>query len=286
MTWLLFTLMFVVCQVAFLMLFKHISRDTKSTGALVVAVQIIAAVSVLVLMPAFPIKFSTYWLTYVLMAVAYILYAVHDRVDAVTRKNLDISVDTTIQQVYRLLFLATGILFLHRSFRWLALVGALIIVGANMFLMFDKGKFRLNRYVFLKLLSVVAFTAALTIESSRSGEFNLPFFVFMSFAVPATYLLIAQQATPKTLIAEIRRPVWPLILTCGVVQGLSAFAFLRALQFGQYFVEVSAISAVYVILAVVLAFVFLKEREHRVKKIVAGVLVVCGLVMIALARLL
>ncbi|MDR0462007.1 MAG: EamA family transporter [Christensenellaceae bacterium] len=280
--WLIFTLVFVLAQIAFLQFFKVAIKDSKNVGAFTVLVQVVASLSILVLCPFFGWAWPRGWLVWVLLLVSLGLYAVNDRLDATVRKNIDISVDAMVQQVYRIFFLVMGIAFLGRSFVWLKLLGCVIIIFANVFLLFDKGKFKINRYVLLKVLSALIFAAAFTLDTYNSPEFNLPFFVFVSFAVPACCLMLTRQATFRGLVTEVKRKQWPIIVACGVCNGLSAFAILRAYQFYQHFVEVAAVSASYVILNVLLATVFLRERGNLVQKFIAGAVIVGSIVMIAL----
>jgi drug/metabolite transporter (DMT)-like permease len=289
--WLFCTLVFVVGQVAFLQFFKRATRETADgfgprLGALAVAVQLVSALAMVFFMPFFDWVWPSGWLVWVLLAIAFLLYAINDRMDATTRKNLDISADTLIQQVYRIFFFAFGIFFLGRAFTWAKLIGGVLIVFANMFLLFERGKFRFNRYVLLKVLSAVIFAAAFTIDTFNSPEFNLPFYVFLSFGAPALYLtacgLVARRAgaTPIGIVNEFRRRGW-WILAAGVSQGLASLGILRAYQFFDRFVEVAAISGVYVLLNAVFAFVFLRERAAKWQKAAAAAVIAGAIVLIA-----
>jgi len=281
-SWLIYTIIFIVFQITFLQTFKYATKNTKNIGALTVTVQLISAVSILVLIPFFEWALPTNWLTWLLLGISLLLYAINDRLDATTRKNLDISVDTMLHQVYRIFFLFAGIIFLGRTFIWLKLAGAILIVCANIFLLSDKGKFKFNKYVLLKVLSALFFAAAFTLETYNSASFNLAFFVFLSFSIPAIFLMIGRQATPRTLLSEIKRKEWWVILICGISQSLMCFAILRAYQFQDYFIEVATISAAYVILNVFFAYFILKERSNLLKKICVAIAIVGLITMMVL----
>jgi len=276
-SWLIYTIIFIVFQIIFLQTFKYATRNSKNIGAFAVLVQLISAFSILLFIPLFPWTIPTHWLTWVLVGISLLLFAVNDRLDATTRKNLDITTDVMLHQWYRILFLFAGIIFLGRAFIPLRLVGALVIVGANIFLLFEKGKFQFNRYVLLKILSVMFFTAGFTLDVYTSAEFNLPFFVFISFFMPAIYLMIARQATPRSLYKEFSRKEWWVILVCGIAQSIFVFSILRAYQFRNYFVEVASISAVYVILNVIFAYFFLKEKSSPIKKFIISMIIVSAI---------
>jgi drug/metabolite transporter (DMT)-like permease len=280
--WAVWTIIFVVAQVAFLQLFKFATRNSRDLGNLTVAVQLITAVSILIFIPFFPWLFPFDFWNWFLLVVSFLFYAINDRLDATTRKNLDISVDTMLHQTYRIFFLAFGILFLQRPFVWLKLMGALIIVAANLLLFFERGKFRFNKYVWLKILSSFIFAAAFAIDNYHSMSFNLPFFVFLSFICPAVYLMLARQATPRGIMREIRRREWWAIVVAGIVQGIMTLAILRAYQFHDKLIEVAVVSSVFVILNVFAAVLFLGERRGLVRKFAAGAIIVGSIVFVIL----
>jgi drug/metabolite transporter (DMT)-like permease len=298
-SWIFYVVIFVIAQIVFLQTFKYVAKDSKSIGALTVLVQVISAVTsavmILVLLPlsgsvpAFGWQWpGGDWVPWVLLAISFVLFAVNDRLDATTRKNMDITVDTMLHQVYRLLFFPMLIIILSVPFRWPALVGGIIIVLANMWLAFDKSKFKFNKYVWLKLLSVVFFAAALTtqLESLNSGDFNIPFFAVLSFGVPALMLAGVRQATPFSVVKEMRRKEWWIILICGVAQALFCICLYVFLTLDRAeSINANAISAVYVLLNVVFAYIFLKERNNLLKKIIAAIIIVAAVVMIVTAPL-
>jgi len=228
------------------------------------------------------------WLPWVLLGISFVLFAVNDRLDATTRKNMDITVDTMLHQVYRILFFPMLILIVGAPFRWPALLGGVIIVLVNMWLVFDKEKFKFNKFVWIKLLSVVFFAAALTTQlwSLDSGDFNIPFFTVLSFGIPALMLAGVKQATPFSVVKEMRRKEWWVILICGVSQALFCLCLYVFLTLDRAAsINANAISAVYVLLNVVFAYIFLKERSKLLKKSVAAVIIVLAVVMIVTSPL-
>ena len=290
-SWVFYVCLFIVAQIVFLQTFKYATRNTKSIGALTVLIQVIGAASIILLAPFFKWTWpsgSNMWLPWLLLGISFILFAVNDRLDATARKHLDISVDAMLHQSYRILFIPMLIFFIGVfTFAWSALLGGVIIVLMNMFLFFQKGKLRFNKYVWLKLLSVLFFVAALTtqLKSLTDGDFNVPFFSMLSLAIPALILLGARQATPRTLINEVKRKEWPALLICGITQGLVVFSLYMYMALARpagELVTAHAISAVYVLLNVVFAYIFLKERNNLLKKSICAVVIVACLVMIAL----
>ena len=174
------------------------------------------------------------------------------------------------------------------QFSWSVLVGAMVIVLANMFLLWEKGKFQFNKWVWLKLLGCVAFAAAVLMQMRAAADFNIAFFAFLSLIIPAILLLAFRQTTPKAVINEVRQSKkWWLIVICGVALGLEVFLFagINASTFfsrNDYGAQANAMFAAYVLLNVVFAYIFLKERKNLVKKSIAAAVIVACLVIIAL----
>ena len=289
MSWIFWTALWVIAQLTFLQTFKAASRKTTGAAHLIVACQIIGAVFILAFSPfldwIWPSSVETV-LLWGLLAGSFVLFAVSDRISASTRKNLDISTDSMIHQTYRLLFFPTVILVLGWSFSWSTLVGALGIVLANMVLLFEKGKFQFNKWVWLKLIGCVFFTAACVMQIRAAADFNIAFFAFLSLIVPAVILLASRQTTPKAVVNELRSSNWWLIALCGIALSLEIFIFtgINGGHFfpGKYFAQANAIFAIYVLLNVIFAYIFLKERKHLVKKSIAAAVIVACLIIIAL----
>ena len=287
--WPVFAVLYIFTYIAFLQLFKVATKNTTNIGALAVVVNIIAAVSILVLSPFFDWKWEADWLTWFLLALAFTLYAVNDFLDAVSRKNLEITTDVTIHQTYRIWFFILLIFLLSNPFSWIKFLGGIIIVAVNMFLFYDKDKFKFNKFVVLKFISAAIFAVALSLEVRSAAHFNVPFLMFMSFGVSAIYMaagiLITKRATPKSFIKEIARRQWWIILLCGLLVGLSGFAFV----YGQTLarengkgIEFTSVTAAYVVLNVFFAYFFLKERSDLFKKIIAACIIICSIAIIAL----
>jgi len=289
--WLVYLVLFVVSQIVFLQTFKVIARNSKSIGALTVLVELVSVGACLILIPFDAWRWPTgsEWWMWVLLGVSFVLYAVNDRLDATTRKNLDITVDTMMHQSYRILFFPLFLLMaticwgFTPKFWWSAIIGGTIIVIANMFLIYERGTFRFNKFVLLKMLSVLFFTFAFTFQIFAVSSFNVPFFGIMSFGIPALILLSMRQATPKSVVEEVRRKEWGLILICGVAQAvfMISILILMSKNFGADKVQVNAISAVYVLLNVVFAYIFLRERSNLVRKSVIACVIVACMVLIA-----
>jgi uncharacterized membrane protein len=290
-SWVTYVVIFIIGQVVFLQTFKYVAKDSKHIGALTVLVQIISALTAIVFMcfsflPLLAWRWpsGSQWWMWLLLFLSFILFAVNDRLDATCRKNLDISVDTMLHQIYRLMFFPMLILLLGVPFRWASLIGGIVIVFMNMLLIMERGKFKMDKYVILKLISVTFFAAALTAQlRSVDGGFGIPFVVFLSFGVPALMLSGVKQATPKTIYNEFKRKEWWLIIICGITQAamtVTLYIFMTYPRADR--IMINSFSAATVLLTTVFAIIFLKERKNLAVKIIASTVIVGALVFMAI----
>jgi uncharacterized membrane protein len=194
-----------------------------------------------------------------------------------------------LHQIYRLLFFPMLILFIPQvSFAWTSLIGGMVIVFANMALIFEKGKFKFDKYVVIKLISIVVFVVALTAQlRSVDDGFSIPFVVFLSFGVPALMLSGVKQATPKTIWGEIKRKDWWVVVICGIMQAVMTICLYVFMTYrGTDRVMVNSFSAVTVLLTTIFAIIFLKERKNLAVKIIASIVIVAAMVLMAASSLL
>lgn len=74
-----------------------------------------------------------------------------------------------------------GITVFKESFVLTKILGAGLILFANIFLFYEKGKLKLNKYAWLGVLSKLFFSIAVSVDIGISNQFNLPFILCSLF---------------------------------------------------------------------------------------------------------
>lgn len=280
-TWQLNLSLFIVFAVIFFQFYKIAVKNVKREGVATILLQSIAGLSILLLLPLFPLTFPTGIKTYLLLTTACVFYAVNDRLQTTIRKNLQVSVYSILNQLTQVFLIIFGILLFKEPFVLSKIIGAALILGANVYLFYKKGKFEFNKYVLFALFSSLVLAVAMSIDIGISKQFNLPFYIMFTLIVPALIIAVVEKISLKEVRQEfIKSKERKYYIITGLSWGLLIFFMLRAYRFGKV-TTVTPLSSTTVFLNVVIAFLFLNEKKDIYKKIVAALLVILGIYLTA-----
>lgn len=268
---------FYIFNVLFFQCYKLAVRKVKRDGGATIALQTIAGVSVLLLVPFFPIIWPSSTSIFLLLLASSVFYAINDRMQTTARKHLEVSTYTIIGQLAVVFVMLYGITIFRDQVSLAALLGAVLVVFANVMIFYHRQKraVKVNKYVIVGMLAVAAFATALVIDVGIIDHFNLPIYISLTLLIPAVMVACAGRITPKQVMQEFNTNA-RLFLITGVTWALGIFFSLRSFQLGEVS-TVIVLQAVAVILNVLAAYIFLKERSKVKRKLTAAVLIVFGI---------
>ncbi len=276
-SWQFNLLAYLFFSVIFMQFYKLAVRDVKRDGVATILLQFLGGFSILLLAPLYPFILPSNPRFYLFLAAVCVFYALNDRLQTSVRKNLPVSVFTILDQLMRFFLIVFGVFIFKEPIILLKILGALLILGANIFLFYEKGKLKLNKYVWLGVLANFILATAISIDIGVSGQFNLPFYIMFTLVVPALLIMVIEKIKWQEVITEFKTSDnRKHYLITGLSWGLLIFFMLRAYRFGQV-VTVTTLAATSVLINVILAYLFLKERGRIGKKIIAAVLVIVGI---------
>ena len=275
-TWQFNVVCYLIGVVIFFQFYKLAVKNAQRDGAATVLLQTIAGVSVLLLFPFLPIKFPSDIKPYLLLFLASIFYGINDRLQTTSRKHLEVSVFSILGQLSTVFLILIGLAIFKESFVLTKVLGAGLILFANILLFYKKGSLKLNKYAWAGVLATLLYTVAISIDIGISKQFNLPFYIMFTFLVPAFIIFFGERIKFSEVIREYQSPNKVYYLITGITWGLIVFFSLRAFQFGKV-TTIVPIQATSVLLNVLISYFFLKEKSHGVKKIIAAILVVFGI---------
>ena len=195
---------------------------------------------------------------------------------------MDVSTENILRQLSKVFLIIVGIVIFKEDIVFMKILGGLIILLSNVLLVMRKGKFVFNKYIVLQLISVLCFTVAISLDVGISEQFNLPIYVSSTLVIPAILIMIFERISFKKISSEFKDGDKTSLLITGISWGLSILFGLRAYQFGNIS-TIAPLSAISLLINVILSYVFLKEKDHLVRKISAAVGVIIGIILIALA---
>jgi len=277
--WLLFVFLYIILAVAFTQFYKIVTKTSNSDGTLTVLLQFLAGMSAFLLCPFFKFTFPTDWKVYLFLGIACIFYAISDRMNTTVRSGLEASTFSIIKQLSTVFMILAGLLFFKESFVWKKIIGAFLIIFSNILIFYKKGNQKLDKYVVLGIISNIAFSIALFLDVNISDNFNLAFYVAITLLIPALFITIAERIKLSNIKKEFQCGNKKAILITSLCWGTMIIVQLKAYQLGDV-TSVAPLCALTVIGNVIVGYVFLKERNNLLKKIIAAVLIIISVFLI------
>jgi drug/metabolite transporter (DMT)-like permease len=281
MTWQILVIFSLFFAVVFTQFYKLAVKDTKNDGAATILLQLIAGVSVLFWTFLFEFKFSNNWELYLLLFLACVFYALNDRMKTTARKHLEVSEYSIMSQMSSVFMILIGIGFLKDPIILTRVLGGLLVIIANMILLYEKGKFVIDKYMLIALISALFLAVGMSIDVGISKSFNLPIYIAITLFIPAILIFIFNKIKVKTIIEEVRRPVKKFYLVTGVSWGLMLLFLIRSYQLATISI-VTPLFATTVLLNVIVGYFIFKEKTKKFKKIIAALIIILGVYLTVL----
>ena len=277
--WLLYVVLYIILSTTLTQFYKIVTKTMKSAGALTVLLQMMAGIFALILCPFFEVKLPTDARVYGLLAISICFYCISDRLNTTVRSGVEASTFSILKQLSTTFMIFAGIIFFKEEFILTKFIGAMLIISSNIFIFHKKGKFEFNKYVLLGILSNLAYAVALFLDVNISDSFNLPFYVALTLILPALLITIFERIKPKEIKNELVNGNKKAILMVVLTWGTMIVMQLRAYQLGNVTV-IAPLCALTAMSNVIVGYLFLKERDNLLKKIIAAILIIISIILI------
>jgi len=278
-TWWFNIIAYLILQVGFTQFYKLSTKDSKNDGALTVLIQFLSGVAVLIFIPFFKMQFPKTISTYIFLFIAIVFYAIADRVTTTARRGLEVSTYSVLGQLSTVFIILWGIIIFKEEIVLKKLLGAVLILFANVLVLYKKGKFEWNKYILFSLLGNISMSIAISVDVGISDQFNIPIYVALTLIIPSILVVIFERIKVKQVIDEFKNGNRKSIILVSLSWGITIIAMLRAYQFGTV-TTIAPLCATTTILNVFVAYFALKEKESILKKILSAVIVIIGILLI------
>jgi drug/metabolite transporter (DMT)-like permease len=274
-TWQFNLITYLIFVVLFYQFYKLAVKNTKSDAASTVALQIIGASAALVLIPTNEFKLPDDPMIYGLLLLACVFYALNNRLQTTARKHLHVSSFAIINQLNTVFIIIISLIINSNINAGHKIAGASLILLGNILMLWKSGKIEINKYVIIAVISALCASTAVTIGIWISKYFNLPFYIFLTFIIPAVLITLKEKVAAASIKEELTSASKIYYYLTGILWTLAIFFSLRTFQYGN--VEtVAPLQATSVFLNVLVAYVLLKERGEIIRKLLASALVGLG----------
>lgn len=277
--WLLYVILYLIVETIFIQFYKMATKKIQKTGALTVLLEMTGGLTALALGLFFEIRFPTDIRIYIMLAISIICYTIKDRLDTKVLSGIEASTFNIIQQLSTTFMIFAGLIFFKEKFILAKFIGAMLIIFSNVLVFYKKGKFEFNKFVLLGVISNLVFTVALFLDVNISEHFNLPMYAAITLTIPAILIMIFERIKPSEIKNEFVNGNKRAILITAITWPMTIITSLRAYQLGNVTI-VAPLCALSVMLNVIVGYLFLKEKDNLLRKIISAILIIISIILI------
>jgi len=274
-----YIIIYLIVSTIFNQGYKFITKTMNNSGALTILIQIFSSLTCILIIPLFEIKFPSNYKVYIFLFLAIIFYTLNDRLGTTARSGIDASTYNILKQLSTVFMIIMGLFFFKEQFVLNKIVGALLIILSNLLVFYKKETFGINKYLILGILANISLSIALFLDVNYSKEFNLAFYVLLTFLIPLILIFIFERIKVKQIINEYKKSNKIILLVTSVSWAIMMISKLKTYELGSVIV-VAPLTSLTVILNIFVSYFLLKEKSNLIRKIIAGILIVIGILLI------
>ncbi len=278
-TWQFWVVIYLIAGVLFAQKFKSANRNMKNAGSLTILLELFTGVFSLLMIPVFDIKFDINTNVLLTLLIVVFIYAITDRLNIEARYGLDPSTFSMLKQLSTVFMIIFGFMFLKEKFVFSKLLGTIFIIGANIILAYNKGKFTINKYFIMSFVANFLFAVAMLINVDLSDHFNLAFYTYITVTIPSILIFIFGRHKIKDIKEEFKLCKKNDFLIAAFSWALMLNASIRAYQLGSVTV-VASLFALTAILNALVEFIFSHNKNKFIQKVIAATLIIIGVILV------
>ncbi len=176
--------------------------------------------------------------------------------------------------------IGTSILFLGESFNIPKAIGTVLIISSIIIISKKDGRFSFGQGTVYAIITTIFYGLAVTNDAFILRTYDAVSYTFVMSLLPGFLLLLIRPSVIYKF-KKLANPVFgKSMLLLALFYSIQAVAYYVALKNGANASQISPIYKSNIILTVLLASIFLKEREHIPLKIFSAILVTVGVLLI------
>lgn len=212
-----------------------------------------------------------------LIAAAALFYGLYERTHFLARKHIDASTTAIIFRLSPVIAFIGSLIILKESIELPKLMGAAFLLGSSLLVVHKNPQLKAHRALWIALFSASALGLAWMIDKPASVGIPASFYSVILWTLPLLIIAFPSLSIHQ-LAKELKIGGWKIALTAflnvfGFVLYLKALALADASQV----ILIAQSSATLVVLG---GIIFLKERSHLGRKLIAGALMLIGILLL------
>jgi uncharacterized membrane protein len=195
-------------------------------------------------------------------------------------KFIEASEVTIIVSLEAVVTIIAAVVLLKEVFIFTYFIGAALVIASIFYISYASKKFAFNKGVIYALLYSLFAGVAVVNDTYMLGYSEVLSYLVIGWFTPAIVIALLNPLAVKKLISLFNPRIFYNHFIFTFIYVLSGLGFFFALANGGQASQVGTISQASVVLTVLLATIFLKERDHLLKKAVCAVLVTIGVLLL------
>lgn len=282
MTWQLFILASVLSYSTSAIFQRVVMKDDKTDPA---AVSILSEIIITALLAGYGFLVGKPSLSglgnYIVpLLILTVLYAVGFLAQQKALKRTEAANFTIIFSFRAVVTAFLSVLFLKEMLIGKHIVGAALILCSIIIVNVKKGGLSFRKEDLLSLFVAICYGAANTNDRFILRSMDLYTYLPIAFLLPGLFTMLLKPSGLTKIRPLLSRSIFPKFLIWCVLYAISALTFFAALQIAPSATQVSLIGLTSTICIVILAALFIGERDHLLKKLIAAGLSVAGAMLL------
>lgn len=174
----------------------------------------------------------------------------------------------------------TSIFFLGESFNLSKTIGTILILISIFLVNRKKGKFVFGKGTKYALITTLFFGLAVTNDAFILRTYDAVSYTAVALLLPGVLLLVLRPGAIASFQRLRNAKFSKNMLLLSIFYSAQAIAYYVAMQMGANASQIAPISRANIILTVLLAVIFLKEKENLLLKLISALLVTGGVLLI------
>lgn len=171
-------------------------------------------------------------------------------------------------------------LFFRERFYLIQLLGALFILFSIYLASWHSKSFKLEIGEKFALLSAVCFGISFSIDNQILKSIDVFLYISITFLLSGLFVGFLSPKKAFQLKPLLKKTHLPKILILSTLYAISGTTFFLSLQMSGNASQIQSINQTQIILTVLLAIIFLKERKNLFRKLIAAVICFIGVLLV------
>lgn len=195
-------------------------------------------------------------------------------------KYIDASEVTIIVALESIITIVAAVIFLKEAFSFVNIIGTLLVIFSVIYVSIASGKMAFNKGVIYAVLYSLFAGFAVVNDAFMLRYVDVFSYLVIGWLSPGLFLIFLQPSSVKKVYLLIKSKIIVKYFIFTLIYVLAGFAFFFALSKGGQASQVNTITQASVILTVILSVIFLKEKDHLLKKFICAILVTIGVILL------